>query len=133
MLAASNEAIVPSPTGFDHPATEVRKHDRLRVREAAIIYYRKTFQSVVIVDVSKGGVALEGAGGLFTGDRVNITTLSGNSVPGVVRWWLAGRCGIQFDEELDERAPFWRDVTSRCDRDHARMHAYAKPLWSCGP
>ena len=119
MFAASSDASVPSTTDSARPGAEVRKYARLRVREAAIVYYRKTFRSVVIVDVSKGGVALEGAGGLFAGDRVNITTVSGHSVLGVVRWWLAGRCGIQFDEELDERAPFYRDAASRCARDHS--------------
>ncbi len=119
MLAAGSEEILPSIIASDRRGIEARKYARLHVRKAAIVYYRKTFQSVLIVDVSIGGVALEGAGCLFAGDRVNITTMSGRSVLGVVRWWLAGRCGIQFDEELDESAPFYRDATSRCDQDHA--------------
>jgi hypothetical protein len=82
----------------------LRVHKRIPTQIRAVLYIRETFQSVLIRDVSRGGVGLTGAHGLFPGDEVEIRLVTGLYLRGVVRWWLNGHCGIAFETLLEEDA-----------------------------
>ena len=90
-----------------------RQHSRLRTSVRAVLYSGSTFQTTVIRDISLGGIGLSGAEGLFLGEPVKITLLSGASKTGVVRWWLGGCCGVQFDKPLTSDDPFFVTVERR--------------------
>ena len=77
-----------------------RRHTREVVNVRAVVYCGIASQPVTICDISNGGVGLEGAGALFPGSEVNIALMTGEQRSGIVRWWLAGRCGVQFEQPL---------------------------------
>jgi hypothetical protein len=90
-----------------------RQHDRMRTNLRAVVYAGTTFQSTVIRDISFGGVGLSGAAGLFPGESVKITLLNGQSRSGIVRWWLSGCCGVQFQKPLTSDDPFFEAALRR--------------------
>jgi hypothetical protein len=83
-----------------------RRHARRMTRANAILYTRSVFQSVSVVDFSSGGLGLAGTAGLFPGDKVTVALTTGEKKSGVVRWWLSGACGVQFDAVSEEDDPF---------------------------
>lgn len=86
----------------DHPVVRrIRRHIRLPTSIRAVLYHKTTFQPTTIRNVSCGGLGLDGAMGLFPGDRVTIRLMTGHQYTGNVRWWLANHCGIELDEEID--------------------------------
>lgn len=78
----------------------LRAHVRRPVRMNALLYLGSSFQTVRVKDLSRGGAGLERCGALHVGDRVVISLVSGRKLDGVVKWWLAGNCGVQFDVPL---------------------------------
>jgi hypothetical protein len=85
----------------------------MRTNLRAVVYAGATFQTTVIRDISLGGVGLSGAHGLFPGEPVTITLLNGLSRSGIVRWWLSGCCGVQFDKPLTSDDPFFETAARR--------------------
>jgi hypothetical protein len=90
-----------------------RQHNRVRTNLRAVLYAGTTFQTTVIRDISLGGAGLSGAHGLFPGEPVTITLLNGASRSGIVRWWLGGCCGVQFDKFLTTDDPFFETAMRR--------------------
>ena len=82
------------------PSTHILRDARYATRIRAILYKGDSFQSTLIRDVSAGGVGLRGAIGVFAGDKVALQLLDGRRLEAVVRWWLAGCCGLAFTEPL---------------------------------
>ena len=76
---------------------ERRAHPRIPVDIPAAIDCRGTVRPVRIKDISQGGMMLEGAFGLFDGDRVTIRTLRGREFAGRIAWALGSHCGVKFD------------------------------------
>lgn len=66
----------------------------------AIVHCRRRFQSVVIRDISPGGMKLENVLGLMPGDVVTIELMSSRSLVGTVTWSVASFCGIAFETPL---------------------------------
>ena len=93
-----------------------RLHTRYSVKKRAILHFRDMFATVTILDVSWSGLGLSGAPNVFVGDRVSIALLNGKMVSGVVRWWIAGRCGIEF---LDDTPTLFQELIQR--RDLAKL------------
>lgn len=73
-----------------------RRHDRVSINVRAVVYCGIASRTATICNISDGGLGLEGAGALCPGSEVTIALVSGETRNGVVRWWLAGRCGIEF-------------------------------------
>ena len=92
---------------------ERRSGERALIRVRAIVNSGSLSQQTVLRDISNGGVGLEGADGLFPGCEVTIILLSGEQRSGVVRWWLAGRCGVQFHQPLGSEDEFCDAVMRR--------------------
>ena len=84
-----------------------RKSLRYSVRIRALLYKGETFQPTLIQDISKGGAGIKGAIGITPGDLVSIQFLDGRTISGKVKWWLAGNCGIAFDNGLDYGDPLF--------------------------
>jgi hypothetical protein len=101
----------------------LRRHPRTQTRLRAVLYARDTFIPTTIRDISVGGIGLEGAYGVFPGDRVSIALISGEKRTGIVRWWLNGCCGVQFDTPLAATDPW----LARAERAGARSTAGAAP------
>ena len=90
-----------------------RKSARYPVRIRAVLQTAQSFQSTIIQDLSLGGAGLDGAVGLVPGDQVSIELLDGRSISGRVKWWLAGKCGVAFDQPLDPSDPLFSKSLKR--------------------
>ncbi len=82
-----------------------RAHPRIPVNIPAAAHCRGSFRAVRIRNISQGGLMLEGAYGLFVGDRLEVKTLRGRVFSGVVAWALGTHCGVKFDALLEAEDP----------------------------
>lgn len=94
----------------------LRRHKRTEANVRAIVRSGSRFQPTLVRDISRSGLGLAGANGLFPGGEVEITLLNGLRRTGVVRWWLAGNCGIQLHEPLADNDVFFKYVLGRATR-----------------
>jgi hypothetical protein len=100
---------------------QLRRHPRCPTRIAAILHKGTRFQSTTIEDVSCGGVGLAGAYGVLPGDDVTIELLNGRKLQATVRWWILGRCGVAFKNQLANDDP----LLSQAEARKARMQLRA--------
>jgi len=96
----SSTISVPTPD-----AIKQRSFERHETKMRALLHFRARFQSVLIRDVSHGGMKLERAFGLMPGDIVMIELLSGRTFLGKVIWSVAPFCGLAFEKTLDQHDP----------------------------
>jgi len=78
----------------------------------ALLHFEGRTQSVVIRDVSRGGIKIEFAYGLTPGDQIEIQLMSGRVLQGTVAWSVAAYCGVEFPIPLGEDDP----VLDTCQR-----------------
>jgi PilZ domain len=78
----------------------------------AIVHFEGRAQSVIIRDVSLGGMKIEFAYGLTPGDQIEIELMSGRVLQGTVAWSVAAYCGVEFPSPLDEDDP----ILASCKR-----------------
>ena len=97
---AADRPIAHGTAGAASSVRALRQAHRTTVDVHAVIYSGLSVQSTIIRNLSEGGAGISGAYGLFPGSKVVIALVTGETRSGVVRWWLAGRCGIQFDQKL---------------------------------
>ena len=62
-------------------------------------------QSIVIRNISRGGMRIEFAYGLVPGDQVEIELTSGRKLAGTIVWSVAAYCGLEFPAPLAEDDP----------------------------
>ncbi len=86
-------------------ALKERAFERHDTRMRALLHFRARYQSVIVRDVSHGGMKLEKAFGLVPGDVVTIVLLSGRAFQGKVMWSVAPFCGLAFETPLDLQDP----------------------------
>ena len=98
------------PQSFEATNWRLRRHQRTQIGVRAIVRAGLSSKPIVIRDISSGGVGIAEAVGLFPGSEVTICLVTGESKVGVVRWWLAGSCGVQFREPLTEDDRFFKAV-----------------------
>jgi hypothetical protein len=108
----ATDARQPAPPSSDR-VRRLRIHPRTHVHLRAVVETAGSFRTTVIRDISVGGLGLKGADGLFPGCEVEVTLLTGQSRKGIVRWWLAGCCGIEFQAKLEPGDPFLEAVLTR--------------------
>ena len=82
-----------------------RQHERRSAAITALVYSHGRFQTVSILDISTGGLQLQGAFGVVAGDRIEVELLSGHRLAGKVVWSLGSRIGAEFSPALASDHP----------------------------
>jgi hypothetical protein len=82
-----------------------RSSERRPIRKHAILHYQDRTQTILIRDISRGGMKIQNAFGLMAGDVVRIELITRRAFEGKVAWSQPPYCGIRFSTELDEDGP----------------------------
>jgi hypothetical protein len=82
-----------------------RTFERHSIRKHAILHYNDRLQTVLIRGISVGGMKIQNAFGLITGDVVRVELLTRRTFDGTVAWSLPPYCGIKFSTQLAENDP----------------------------
>ncbi|HRK17688.1 MAG TPA: PilZ domain-containing protein [Hyphomicrobiaceae bacterium] len=88
----------------------LRRHKRTPLKVRAIFHSGLASKPTFIRDLSNGGLGLSPADGLSPGSSVTVALITGEKKHGIVRWWLAGSCGVQFHEQLEDNDTFMTAV-----------------------
>lgn len=84
---------------------EGRTSERRSIRKHAILHCHDRVQTVVIRDISAGGMKIQNAFGLAPGDVVRVELLTRRAFEGKVAWAVSPYCGIKFDTALEQGDP----------------------------
>jgi len=76
------------------------------------MHFEGRAQSIIVRDVSRGGMKIEFAYGLAPGDKIEIEVAPYRKLVGTVVWSVAAFCGMEFPTLLDEEDP----VIAACKR-----------------
>ena len=82
-----------------------RIFERRETSVRATAHYRGRAQSVLICNISAGGVRLDNALGLLPGDHVAIDLPPSRSIEGTVVWSSLPFCGVEFESRLADDDP----------------------------
>ena len=103
------EFSAPLPSRAVGPIT--RRHGarplRLAVWAPVRMIAGKTTRSVVLRDISDGGLQLAGTDELKVGARLTVELAADMAVAGTVRWSHDGRAGVELDSTLTSDAREW--------------------------
>ena len=77
-----------------------RQHERRSAAITALVHSHGRFQTVSILDISTGGLQLQGAFGVAGGDQIEVELLSGHRLTAKVVWSLGSRIGAEFAPPL---------------------------------
>ena len=77
-----------------------RQHERRSAAITALVHCHGRYQTVSIMDISTGGLQLQGAFGVTLGDRIEVELLSGHRLTAKVVWSLGSRIGAEFSPAL---------------------------------
>jgi hypothetical protein len=80
--------------------TEGRLSERRPIRKHAILHYLDRAQTILIRDISRGGMKIQNAFGLMAGDTIRIELVTRRAFEGTVAWAQPPYCGIKFATEL---------------------------------
>ena len=94
-----------SQRGAEKAGALRRQHERRSAAIKALVQCHGRYQTVSIVDFSAGGMQLQGAFGVTTGDQIVIELLSGHKLNAKVAWSLGSRIGAQFAQALQADSP----------------------------
>jgi hypothetical protein len=89
-----------------------RTFERRSTWVQAVAHCEGKHQSIIVRDVSRGGIKIEFAYGLSEGDEIIVELMSGRLLQGTVVWSLAAYCGVAFHTLLAEDDP----VLTSCKR-----------------
>jgi hypothetical protein len=92
----------------ERSATEDRRFERETIRKNAILHSHDRMQSVLIRDISCGGMKIQNAFGLMPGDVISVELLTRRTFEGTVAWSVPPYCGIKFNTPLAEDDPLLR-------------------------
>jgi hypothetical protein len=96
----------------ERSCAEDRRFERETIKKNAILYSHDRTQSILIRDISCGGMKIQNAFGLMPGDVVRIGLLTRRSFEGTVAWSVPPYSGIKFNKPLGEDDPiFPKDAT----------------------
>ena len=79
---------------------ERRRHQRFDVDVVAIARSSEGEARVRIIDISVGGVCIQGMPPMAEGAAISLRLQDERSMSGKIRWQTAGRTGVRFDNEL---------------------------------
>ena len=85
--------------------TEGRLSERRPIRKHAILHYLDRAQTILIRDISRGGMKIQNAFGLMAGDAIRIELVTRRAFEGTVAWAQPPYCGIKFATPLAEDDP----------------------------
>ena len=85
--------------------TEGRLSERRPIRKYAMLHYLDRTQTILIRDISRGGMKIQNAFGLMVGDPIRIELITRRAFDGTVVWAQPPYCGIKFATELAEDDP----------------------------
>lgn len=86
-------------------AQRLRRPDRHPTKLHAALYFRATFQPVIICDLSIDGAGLSGTPSMLPGENVTMRLINGRCLKATVRWWAQGKCGVTLSEQLEPSDP----------------------------
>lgn len=78
-----------------------RTAERRVVRKHAILHCHDRVQTVLIRDISTGGMKIQNAFGLAPGDAVRVELLTRRAFEGKVAWAVSPYVGIKFNAPLE--------------------------------
>ncbi len=82
-----------------------RASERRSIRKHAILHCHDRVQTVLIRDISAGGMLIQNAFGLITGDTIKVELLTRRAFEGTIAWSVPPYCGVKFSEQLSETDP----------------------------
>jgi hypothetical protein len=94
-------------------AAGMRTAERRGIKKHAILMCHDREQSIIIRDISVGGMKIQNAFGLAPGDTVRIELLTRRAFEGKVAWSVSPYCGIKFNTPLSETDPLLKPAASR--------------------
>lgn len=119
----------PKRIDVESKLRRLRQCDRTIANVHATVRAGISSKPTLIRDVSDGGLGLIGADGLFPGCEVRVALVTGETKTGIVRWWLAGACGVQFHEPLQANDAF-RNAVLRKSTDSGQKARKQLPIAS---
>ena len=90
-----------------------RSSERHAIRKHAILHCHDRAQSVLIRDISAGGMKIQNAFGLIDGDIVRLELLTRRAFEGRVAWSVPPYCGIKFVTPLAKDDPLLTTYAQR--------------------
>jgi hypothetical protein len=82
-----------------------RTSERHPIRKHAILHCHDRVQTILVRDISAGGMKIQNAFGLIAGDAVRVELLTRRAFDGTVAWSVPPYCGIKFHTPLAENDP----------------------------
>ena len=82
-----------------------RTSERHSIRKHAILHCHDRTQTILIRDISAGGMKIQNAFGLMTGDTVRVELLTRRAFDGTVAWSVPPYCGVKIHMPLAEDDP----------------------------
>ena len=86
------------------------------IRKHAILHCHDRAQTVVMRDISAGGVKIQNAFGLVPGDPIKLELLTRRTLEGEIVWSLPPYCGVKFDTPLATDDPLLTMMAPRMAR-----------------
>src|ERR1700730_16862561 len=86
----------------EQSGAEDRRFERETIKKNAILYSHDRMQSVLIRDISCGGMKVQNVFGLMPGDAIRIELLTRRSFEGTVARSVPPYCGIKFNKPLED-------------------------------
>ena len=78
---------------------------RYGIRKHAILHCHDRVQTVVIRDISAGGLKIQNAFGLVPGDPITLELLTRRTLEGEIAWSVPPYCGVKFNTPLEGDDP----------------------------
>ena len=88
-----------------------RKEERHSVSTGVKVFYRGVSCDAVIVDISPGGLRLDGTFGLMVSDAIVVRLPTGYEVAGRVAWSLGAMVGVEYTPHLRGENADFRQLT----------------------
>jgi PilZ domain len=89
---------------------------RYGIRKHAILHCHDRVQTVVVRDISAGGVKIQNAFGLVPGDPITLELLTRRTLEGEIAWSVPPYCGIKFYTPLRSDDPLLTMTAPRIAR-----------------
>jgi hypothetical protein len=89
---------------------------RYGIRKHAILHCHERVQTVVVRDISAGGVKIQNAFGLVPGDPITLEFLTRRKIEGEIAWSVPPYCGVKFNAPLASDDPMLTMTAPRIAR-----------------